>query len=87
MKSLPSLLVISLLLCVRVTAVADLEGVKPRNDLMPAPATIQFQVGRLPITKDFTIAAVKYSDDRLQRAIGRTTHRLEAPNHPTVGLQ
>jgi hexosaminidase len=45
---------------------------------MPAPAAIQFQVGRLPITIGFAIAASKYSDDRLQRAIDRTTHRLGA---------
>jgi hexosaminidase len=77
MKPSPSLLITCLLLCVRTTAATGVE-VKPTNDLMPEPAAMQFQAGRLPITKDFAVATSRYVDDRLRRAIGRATHRLEA---------
>jgi hexosaminidase len=55
----------------------SVEVMSPANNLMPAPASLQFQAGRLPITKHFAISTSKYSDARLQRAIGRITHRLE----------
>lgn len=48
------------------------------HNLMPAPASIRFQSGRLPITAAFTIAAKGHSDARLLAAIDRMARRLEA---------
>ena len=47
------------------------------NNLMPQPAIVQFQRGRLLITKDFAISTPNYSDDRLRHAIRRAIGRLE----------
>ena len=45
--------------------------------LMPIPASVQLQPGRLPITSGFTVAIKKYSDDRLRTGIARMVRRLE----------
>jgi hexosaminidase len=44
--------------------------------LMPVPASVQFQLGRLPITGSFTVAVRNYSDDRLRAGIARMLGRL-----------
>ncbi len=48
------------------------------HNLMPAPASVRFQSGRLPITASFTVAAKGHSDARLLAAIDRMARRLEA---------
>ena len=45
-------------------------------NLMPVPASVQTQTGRLPITSSFNVAVKNYADDRLRRGIARTLTRL-----------
>src|ERR1041385_2910205 len=45
--------------------------------LMPKPASVQPQPGRLPITSGFTVAVKNFSDDRLRSGIARMVRRLE----------
>jgi hexosaminidase len=44
--------------------------------LMPMPASVQLQTGRLLITNGFSIATRGYADDRLRGSIVRMTRRL-----------
>src|ERR1700692_2340116 len=44
--------------------------------LMPMPASVQMQTGRLPITGSFSVAIRNYTDDRLRAAIARMRARL-----------
>jgi hexosaminidase len=48
-----------------------------RLSLMPIPASVQLQPGRLQITSGFTVATRNFSDDRLRAAIARMLRRLE----------
>lgn len=45
-------------------------------NLMPVPASVQTQPGRLPITASFTVVVKNYADDRLRGGIGRMLTRL-----------
>jgi hexosaminidase len=45
-------------------------------NLMPLPASVQIQAGRLSITNSFNVAVKNYADDRLRRGIARTLTRL-----------
>ena len=45
--------------------------------LMPVPASVQLQTGRLKIDASFTIAIEGFTDERLQGAIHRMARRLE----------
>jgi hexosaminidase len=45
-------------------------------NLMPVPASVQLQTGRLVITPSFSVATKGYADDRLRAAITRMTRRL-----------
>jgi hexosaminidase len=45
-------------------------------NLMPAPASVQSQTGRLPITSSFNVAVKNYADDRLRAGIDRMLRRL-----------
>ncbi len=47
------------------------------HHLMPVPASVRFNPGRLLITKAFAVAARGHVDDRLQAAIERAVRRLE----------
>src|SRR5262245_10922240 len=49
---------------------------KPHN-LMPTPASLRFQSGKLAVNSSFIIAVKGYSDARLLAAINRMTRRLE----------
>src|SRR5215831_1560208 len=60
----------------RITAQQTMTAVPPPNNLMPVPASIQFDSGRLPITSTFQVATGDYSDARLVSAINRMTQRL-----------
>jgi hypothetical protein len=45
-------------------------------NLMPVPASVQLQTGRLPITNAFSVATKGFADDRLRGGIARMTRRL-----------
>src|SRR5213594_1363644 len=45
-------------------------------NLMPVPASVQIQTGRLPITGSFNVAVKNYTDDRLRGGIARMLTRL-----------
>src|SRR5438128_6083960 len=45
-------------------------------NLMPVPASVRTQTGRLPITGSFNVAVKNYTDDRLRAGIGRMLTRL-----------
>src|SRR5204862_1120734 len=45
-------------------------------NLMPVPASVQIQSGRLPITSSFKVAVKNYTDDRLRAGIDRMLRRL-----------
>jgi hexosaminidase len=45
-------------------------------NLMPVPASVQMQAGRLAITSTFSVATKDYADDRLRAGIGRMISRL-----------
>jgi hexosaminidase len=45
-------------------------------NLMPVPASVQIQTGRLPITANFNVAIKNYADDRLRGGISRMLTRL-----------
>src|SRR5437016_6199264 len=45
-------------------------------NLMPVPASVQIQTGRLPINSSFNVAVKNYADDRLRAGIARMLTRL-----------
>jgi hexosaminidase len=45
--------------------------------LMPQPASIEWGAGKVRLDSSFSIRIAKFSDSRLERAIGRTLTRLE----------
>src|SRR5882724_10086901 len=45
-------------------------------NLMPVPASMQIQTGRLPITSSFNVAVKNHTDDRLRAGIDRMLRRL-----------
>ena len=47
-----------------------------RLSLMPVPASVKMQAGRLPITSTFRVATSGYADNRLRAGIGRMITRL-----------
>ncbi|MEK7723023.1 MAG: family 20 glycosylhydrolase, partial [Acidobacteriota bacterium] len=48
-----------------------------RRNLMPVPANIAWKNGRLPVTKNFTVAVSGKTDERLKSYIFRVMRRLE----------
>jgi hexosaminidase len=48
-----------------------------RHNLMPVPASVRFDAGRLPITKSFNVAARGHTDERLRAGVERALRRLE----------
>lgn len=48
-----------------------------RRNLMPVPANISWKNGRLPVTKNFTVAVSGKTDERLKSYIFRVMRRLE----------
>jgi hexosaminidase len=57
-----------------------------QHNLMPVPASLQFQTGRLPITSAFQVAIRNYADARLQSAISRVRSRLSGRTGLTFTL-
>jgi len=48
-----------------------------QHNLMPVPARVQFQSGRLAVDKTFHVATTGFSDERLRAGIERALWRLE----------
>lgn len=48
-----------------------------RRNLMPVPANISWNNGRLPVTKNFTVALAGKTDERLKSYVFRVMRRLE----------
>lgn len=48
-----------------------------RRNLMPVPASVAWKNGRLAVTKDFSVAFVGKSDERLKKYVFRIMRRLE----------
>src|SRR5687767_9905383 len=61
--------------------------VSPQLDLMPVPASVQLETGRLPITSGFTVATKGHSDERLRAGILRMTKRLAGRTVLTLPLE
>jgi len=55
-------------------------------NLMPVPASVQMQPGRLAITNAFSVATKGYADDRLRGSITRMTRRLAGRTVITLPL-
>ena len=59
----------------------------PRQlNLMPVPALVQLQTGRLAVTNAFSVATKGYADDRLRGSIIRMTRRLAGRTVITLPL-
>ncbi|HKG23108.1 MAG TPA: family 20 glycosylhydrolase, partial [Blastocatellia bacterium] len=74
------LTIATLLLCALATSAQRVESAQSeayRHRLMPAPAAVQFQPGRLKIDPSFIVAAEGYKDATLEAAIHRAARRLE----------
>jgi hexosaminidase len=76
--------VVLLLTCVlNMTARTTVSGTQSttpppaQHHLMPVPASVRFNPGRLPITKSFNVGVRGQRDERLQSAIDRLLRRLE----------
>ena len=48
-----------------------------RHHLMPVPASVRFNPGRLAVTKSFSVAARGHVDERLRAGVERAVRRLE----------
>jgi hexosaminidase len=51
---------------------------KRAHDLMPAPSTVEWQAGPLTIDRRFSLGATGTADPRIDAALARARHRLEA---------
>jgi hexosaminidase len=52
-------------------------AVATRHNLMPVPASVRFNAGRLAVGKSFSVAAGDHADARLRAAVERFLRRLE----------
>lgn len=72
---------ILLLICATTSANAQTTGnanrVATQHNLMPVPAAIRFNPGRLTLNKSFTVASRGQRDERLQAGIDRFLRRIE----------
>ena len=46
-------------------------------NLMPVPASVRTQTGRLPITSSFNVAVKNYTDERLRAGIARMLRQIQ----------
>jgi hexosaminidase len=80
MKSRAYLFVILPLICA-TSAFAQTTGragwAAPQHNLMPVPASVRFNPGRLPVSKSFNVAIKSQPDARLQSGIDRFLRRVE----------
>jgi hexosaminidase len=83
-----------LLLTVALSVVTPVPAQEPKTfvlapsqlTLMPVPASVQLQTGRLAITNAFAVATRGFTDDRLRRSITRMTTRLAGRTVMTLPL-
>ena len=74
----PGLAMAALLLGTPVWAArAPATGGGRTHGLMPVPASVKFQQGRLPVTAEFSVAVRGHTDRRLEGALQRVLRRLE----------
>jgi hexosaminidase len=69
-----------LLLCALNSPARQIESTQPmspQHHLMPVPAAVQFQTGRLKIAPSFSVAVDGRADARLEAGIYRAARRLE----------
>src|ERR1043165_5984000 len=69
-----------LLLCALTTTARPADSdqpMSPQHHLMPVPAAVQFQTGRLKIDASFGVAVDGHADARLEGGINRAARRLE----------
>jgi hexosaminidase len=79
MKNMRFVIAVLLLGALKISA-QQAEAARPisrEHRLMPVPAAIQFQAGRLKIDGSFTVAVDGYTDARLEAGIHRAARRLE----------
>lgn len=57
--------------------IASTPAIAQQHNLMPVPASLRFQQGRLDISNTFRVAITGYSDARLQAGVARFLRRLE----------
>ncbi|MCL5289055.1 MAG: family 20 glycosylhydrolase [Acidobacteria bacterium] len=75
----PKLLTAVLLLNIVPTVCAQsTAGAAPQHHLLPVPASVRIEPGRLPIDKSFTVAVTQHRDARLLRGVARALLRLKA---------
>lgn len=72
------LLIFLLFLSFNVSAQDSPTNQQTQHNLMPVPASVKFQNGRLPITESFVVAVKGHNDARLAAAIERMARRLDA---------
>ena len=70
LKLIPCLLIFS-------CAVSAAAQTPARHNLMPVPASVRFNQGRLAVDKTFTVAAAGHVDERLRAGVDRAMRRLE----------
>ncbi|HJQ23586.1 MAG TPA: family 20 glycosylhydrolase [Blastocatellia bacterium] len=79
-----------ILLCVLQASAQPQESsqpMPPRHHLMPVPAVVQFQSGRLNIDAMFAVAIVGQADARLEAGAQRAARRLEGRTGLTLARQ
>ena len=85
-------LVLLLTLALNIVSPVPAQGPTPavaelgQLNLMPMPATVELQPGRLAITDKFSVATKGYADDRLRANITRMTRRLAGRTVTTLSL-
>ncbi|MGE0883373.1 MAG: beta-N-acetylhexosaminidase [Blastocatellales bacterium] len=72
------LLIFLLFLSFNVSAQDSQTNQQTQHNLMPVPASVKFQTGRLAISESFAVAVKGHNDARLAAAIERMARRLDA---------
>ncbi len=73
--------VFAMMLCMSSWTSAEAQSTgtsAPPLALMPLPASVRLEAGRLPLDKSFRVAVTKHSDARLLRGVARALQRLKA---------
>jgi len=78
------LLTLSLTCVLAVSAQQAPSTTTREHALMPVPASVNFQAGRLAINNKFSVATADFSDARLQAGIARVLKRLEGRTGVTL---
>jgi hexosaminidase len=72
-----SILLLSCVLKVGAQTAGASHAPAARHNLMPTPASVRFDSGRLAVNKSFSVAAKGHVDERLRAGIARAVRRLE----------